>query len=260
MSDDPTTQSIRSEPASKDRDALLAETFVFLADTLVEDFDVVDLLYRLVEACVDLLEATAAGLLLLDARGQLRVVASSSEQAQLLEVFQVQSDEGPCLDSARSRTPVTVPDLWQAEERWPRFVEAAREVGFRAVHAVPLRLRVEAVGGLNLFHTDVGAMTAGDLRVAQALADAATIGILQQRAIHRGSILTEQLQTALNSRVVLEQAKGVLAESGQVDMQTAFEALRRHARDHNRKLADVASAVISGELSPRALLARSGRR
>jgi GAF domain-containing protein len=235
-------------PRTGSRDSALAEAFVTLADTLVEDFDVVELLHRLVQACVDLLDATAAGLLLLDPRAQLRVVASSGEQAHLLEMFQLYSDEGPCLDCVRTGAPVSVDDLEAAEPRWPRFAPAARQAGFRSVRAVPLRLRSEVIGGLNLFHAGTVSLPPADLRIAQALADVATIGILQQRAIHRSSVLAEQLQTALNSRIVLEQAKGMLAEHGQVSMEVAFGCLRGFARDHNRKLGDVALALTEGRL------------
>ena len=195
--------------------------FVALADTLLNDFDFVELLDRLVHTCVDVLNV-AAGVLLLDQQRRLRLVASSSERAEELEAFQVQADEGPCLDCARSRTPVAVPDLETARGRWPRFCSAADIPGFRAVHALPSCLRARALGGLNLFHTSPTMLAAAEVRVAQALANVATIGILQQQHDHQTSALTEQLQGALDSRVAVEQAKGILAEGGHVSMDVAL--------------------------------------
>lgn len=230
------------------RERRLAELFVVLADTLVADFDVVEVLDLLVQACVDPLGCTAAGLLLSDQRGHLAVMASSAESSRLLEVFQLQNEEGPCLDCYRSRRPVTVMDLTQEEGRWPSFAPVALERGFRSVHALPLRLRDETIGALNLFHDEKSPLTADDLRIAQALADTATIGILQQRALSASHLLAEQLQSALTSRVTIEQAKGVLAASGDIDMDRAFDALRRYARNHNLRLTDVARDVATRAL------------
>ena len=223
----------------------LADVLVELADTLVDDFDVIDFLHVLTQRCVQLLDVSAAGLLLTNAEGALQVVAASSERTRLLELFQLQTDQGPCVDCFRTGTPVSVADLASAG-RWPRFTAAAAEVGFAAVHAVPMRLRQEVIGALNFFGIDPGALDARKLRMGQALADVATIGLLQQRAIHRRDVLSEQLQAALNSRVTIEQAKGVLAERLQVDMDRAFEILRSHSRNHNRRLSDLALAVVEG--------------
>ena len=226
----------------------LAEAFVALADTLVADFDVIDLLHRLAADCVDLLTVDAAGLLLSDQRGNLRVVASSSEQVRLLELFQLQTDEGPCLDCVRSGLPVTATDPADMGKRWPRFTVEAGRAGFRTVHALPMRLRSETIGALNLFHAESGPLAVDDLKVAQALADVATIGILQERTIRDSQVLAEQLQTALNSRVIIEQAKGALSERGGIDMAEAFVLLRAHARRHNQRLSDVARAVVEGSI------------
>ena len=234
----------------RDREQLLAETFVVLADTLVDDYDVVDLLHQLVDACVNLLGVTAAGLLLDDQRGNLAVVASSNEETRLLEVLQLQSDAGPCLDCVRSGGPVSVDDLDVEQRRWPVFAAAALSAGFRSVAAVPLRLRTETIGALNMFQADSHPMPLNDRRLAQALADVATIGILQRRSTHRSAMMAEQLQHALNSRIVIEQAKGVLAERNSVDMDAAFTALRRYARNHNRKLSELAMDVVRGEIDP----------
>jgi len=189
----------------------LADVFVEMADTLVDEFDVIDFMHVLTERCVQLLGISAAGLLLTDQQGTLQVVAASSERTRLLELFQLQTDQGPCVECFHTGQPVSVADL-PAAGRWPRFTAAAADVGFAAVHAVPMRLRSEVIGALNLFNAEPGELDEDKLRIGQALADVATIGLLQQRAIRRRDALTEQLQTALNSRVLIEQAKGLLAE------------------------------------------------
>lgn len=245
-------QSTSSAPAGRERQ--LADVFVTLADTLVADFDVVEVLDLLVRACVDTLGSTAAGLLLGDQRGHLTVMAASAESSRLLEVFQIQNDEGPCLDCFRTRQPVTVPDLADMADRWPNFVPVALASGFRSVQALPMRLRDDTIGALNLFHAGEALLTDDDLRVAQALADTATIGILQQRALQSSNLLAEQLQQALNSRVAIEQAKGVLAAYGGIDMDEAFEALRRHARNNNLRISDLARDVATQAIDPTTLL------
>jgi hypothetical protein len=184
-------------------------------------------------------------LLLSDQRETLQLVAASSERTRLLELFQLQTNQGPCLECFRTGRPVSVADLRLAGG-WPRFSAAAAEVGFAAVHALPMRLRSEVIGALNLFDVEAGALAQGKLRIGQALADVATIGLLQQRAIHRRDALTEQLQTALNSRVLIEQAKGILAERLQLDMVNAFNVLRGSARSHNRRLSELAQAIVDG--------------
>jgi GAF domain-containing protein len=237
-------------PVGNSREQLLSEAFVGLADTLVDDYDIIEVLDRLVGYSVELLAADAAGIMLADAQGKLRVVASSQEDAKVMELLQLQSDQGPCMDCCRTGAPVSVPNVADATARWPVFVAAVADRGaYRSVHALPLRLRGEAIGAMNLFHGQPGALPEADLAVGQALADVATIGILQERAIRSSEVVTEQLQTALNSRVIIEQAKGVLAQRGNLSMAAAFDRLRRYARTHNARLSEVARQVIETDLA-----------
>jgi transcriptional regulator with GAF, ATPase, and Fis domain len=228
-------------------DQRLAHTFVELADTLVGGFDLMEFLHMLTERCVELLEVDAAGLLLADARGTLQLVAASTEQARVLELFQIQNDEGPCLDSYRTGQPVIVADIAAgAAARWPRFAAAASEMGFAAVHAIPMRLREQVIGTLNLFGAVPDGLDPAVARAARALVDVATIGILQERATREQELVAGQLQVALNSRVIIEQAKGVLAERMRVTPDQAFIVLRAYSRNHNYPLTQLAADVISG--------------
>jgi hypothetical protein len=248
---EPGSDTSRIAPAVVAQQARLAEVFVVLADTLVADFDIAALLDLLVRTCVDVLGATAAGLLLSDHQGVLRVAASSSEATALLEAFQLQAEEGPCLDAFHTQQPVSA-DLSAAVSAWPTFAAFAMSHGLRGVNALPMRLREQSIGALNLFHEhqkpDI------DLRVAQALADVATIGILHQKGARAGDVVIEQLQAALNSRVLIEQAKRVLAATGHLDMDAAFQQLRRYSRDHNAKLSLLASQIANGTLAPRLVI------
>src|SRR3954447_16208060 len=229
-----------------DREELVSLAFVTLADALVDEYDVLELLHRLADFSVQLLPADAAGIVLGDARRELRAVAASDEAAQVVELLQLQADEGPCLDCFQSASPISVANLSAAADRWPRFVAAVEQRSpFHSVHALPLRLRGRAIGALNLFGAVPAVLPQPDLALGQALADVATIGILQERAIRRGDVLNEQLQVALNSRVVVEQAKGVLAQYGGLSRTEAFEQLRRYARSHNLKLADLARRIVA---------------
>jgi transcriptional regulator with GAF, ATPase, and Fis domain len=225
---------------------LLSETFVELTDTMVADFDVIDFLHVLTDRSVQLLDVSAAGLLLADPRGELRVVAASSEAARLLELFQLQNDQGPCLDCFRTGQPVTAGDPAAMAQRWPKFAAAAQQAGFAAVQAIPMRLRHQVLGALNLFRADPGTLDITDMRVGQALADVATISLLQERSMRHSDTVNEQLQTALNSRVVIEQAKGKIAERFGLDMGEAFITMRDYARRHNRRLSELAQAFIDG--------------
>lgn len=241
------------------REGALVEAFVRLADTLVDDFDVLDLLHSLAGYCVRLLDIDAAGLLVSDQRGGLRVVSSSDEHAHLIELLQLETDQGPGLDCVRDGNPVDVPDLAAGAPRWPRYAELALDKGFGSVHTRPMRLRAETVGALDLFRRTPGPVPDDDLRVAQALADTATIGILSERAIRERGLLAEQLQSALTSRIVIEQAKGMLATRGGLTMNEAFAALRGYARNHNQRLGAVATAVVDGTLDGDEVLPRRGQ-
>ena len=228
------------------RDQMLGEAFVQAADTMVDDFDVIDFLHTLAERCVQLLDVDAAGLMLADSLGQLHATAASSENARLLELFELQADAGPCLDAFHTGAPVVNANLQDNQDRWPRFAEAAQDTGFVEVHALPLRLRSTVIGALNLFCSNPGPLSEDDARIGQALADVATIGILAQRNAQQAELLTMQLQNALTSRVIIEQAKGVLAERHKVTVDQAFTLLRRHARNHNQRLSDLARNVAEG--------------
>jgi GAF domain-containing protein len=229
------------------REALLSQTFVQLADTLVDDFDVVDLLTVLANRCVELLDADAAGILLADAQGVLHVIAASSEEARLLELFQLQNEEGPCFECFRTGQPIVNRDL-QEPNNWPRFAAEARATGYRSVQAVPLRVRSVVIGALNVFLADRSTVADADMLVASALADVATIAVLQQRARSESELVVQQLQGALNSRIAIEQAKGMLSERAAIGMDEAFARLRAHARSTSTKLSDVAAALVEGSL------------
>jgi GAF domain-containing protein len=232
----------------RDREGLLVGTFVEVADTLVRDFDVVDFLTTLTTRCVELFDTSEAGLMLADQSGGLQLNASSSGTMRLLELFELQHDEGPCIDCFRDGAPVTCDDLEADAERWPAFGPRALRAGFRSVYALPMRLRDNRIGSLNLLRHERGPLAPGDLHAMQALADVATIGLLQHRAAEDAQVLADQLQYALNSRVIIEQAKGVLAQSLHVEMNEAFDLLRRYARGKNERLSDVAGAVVARDL------------
>ena len=236
------------------REDQLIEAFVEAADTLVDDFDVIEFLHTVAGRCVQLLDVDAAGLMLADQHGQLHATAASTESARLLELFELQADAGPCMDAYRTGTQVVNADLQANQARWPRFAEAAQSTGFVSVHALPLRLRATIVGALNLFRARPGTLSEADVRTGQALADVATIGILAQRGLYQADLLTTQLQNALNSRVTIEQAKGVLAERRAITVDQAFTVLRAHARDHNLHLSDLARQIADGTSTAAELL------
>ncbi len=237
------------------REATLAKALVELADTLVADFDVVDMLTTLADHCVEVLAVDVAGIMLAAPDGDLRVMASSSAAMRELELFELQAQDGPCLDCYRTGEPIVNQDLAAGGGRWPRFAPEALAAGFHSAHALPLRLRGTIIGALNLFHVKAGVMEQNDIDAAQALADVATIAILQHRASGEAQAINEQLNHALKSRVVIEQAKGVVAERLGLEMERAFTALRGHARTHNLRLSDVAESVIDGTIPANALAA-----
>ncbi len=227
-----------------DRETLLNETFVALADTLVGDFDVVEFLSMLSSRCVDLFDADDAGLLLADEHGHMQLAASSSHRMQVLEVLEVQHNEGPSPDAYRTGVAVQCPELREATERWPVFAAEAMAAGFRSAHALPMRLRADVIGALVLLCPAPGPLPERDIRAAQALADVATIGILHHRAAQESRLLAEQLEYALTSRIIIEQAKGIVAERLGLDVEQSYETLRRYSRQHNRRLVDLSRSVV----------------
>ncbi len=240
------------------REAALAQAFVRLADTLASDFDVVDFLHSLSADSVEILGAEAAGVMLADARGGLRLIASSDERMRLLELFELQGAQGPCLDAFSTGRPVQA-SAADSRTRWPDFAPRASDSGFQMMCAVPLRVRTDVIGAMNLFRASDEPFTADEMDIAQAMAEMAAIGLIQERALRERSLLTEQLQAALNSRVIIEQAKGMLAEYLKITMGDAFQLLRNYARSHNHKLSDVARDVIDRKIPNAALTTRPGR-
>jgi len=234
------------------READVVEALVEMADTLVDDYDVVDLLTGLADRCVSLLDVSAAGVMLASPEGSLGLVASSSEAMRLLELFELQTQEGPCLDAFRTGQSVEHENLQAGSGRWPSFSAAALQAGFASALALPLRLREATLGALNLLRVTRTPMDEADVIVARAFADLATLSIIQHRTAAESQRLNEQLSAALTSRVVIEQAKGVIAERADVDLAEAFSRLRSYARNHNRRLTDVARAAIDGTLDPQA--------
>jgi GAF domain-containing protein len=222
----------------------LSDVFVEVADTLVADFDLIEFLQQLTSRAADISGAGAVGLLLADHRGVLRFMASSNASGKALELFELQHAEGPCLDCYRTKQAVVNADLREAADRWPRFAPMATDLGFQAVHAFPMRLRDNTIGALNIFGEGDHRFGPADVRIVQALTDVATIAILQERNISRAEALTEQLQGALNSRIIVEQAKGALAQLEGVSIDEAFDILRQRARSSQQRIVDVASAVL----------------
>lgn len=230
------------------RETRLVETFVTLTDSLIADYDVVDVLQTLVDRAVELFDAAAGAIHLKNDRGALEVVASTSERSSFIGLLQLDAGEGPCIAAVTSGELVTSRDADDLEQHWPRFAAASRERGYAGVHAIPLRLRDEVIGSLNLFRETEGALNGPDARAAQALADVATISVLQQRSLEQATVTAAQLQRALDTRLVIEQAKGYLARAFDTDTDTARELLRRYARTTQQRLSDVAAAVARNEL------------
>lgn len=230
------------------RESRLNAAFVMVADTLIADYDVVDLLHNLVTECVAIVDATAGGLMLADSASQLQLVASTSESANLVEVMQLAAGAGPCIRCFTTGTVVSIPDIAATGDQWPAFRDAAVHEGFLAVHSVPMRLRGDTLGTMNLFSITPGRLSQRDASAAQALADVATIGVLQERVASQALLVAEQLQRALDSRVLIEQAKGAISQATGASVDEAFSALRRYARSHNRTLRDVSQSIIDRSL------------
>jgi GAF domain/ANTAR domain len=227
----------------------LADVFVEFADTLIEDYDVIEFLLMVTNRTAELVGASDVGLLLADQRGRLQFMAASNEDVKRLELFQVQVNEGPCLDAFQSGQPVVNADLQDAAERWPTFAPRATAAGYRSAHGFPLRLRQDVIGAIGVFGSEARRLATAEIHVAQALAHVATIGLLQERAIRRGEVLAEQLQSALNSRIVIEQAKGAIAQFRDVSVDEAFVLLRVHAQRTKQRLGDVAHAALTDPAS-----------
>ncbi|MET0525628.1 MAG: GAF and ANTAR domain-containing protein [Nocardioides sp.] len=232
----------------------LADVFVGVADTLVADYDVIEFLHSVAGHATEMAGASAAGLMLTDLDGRLQYMGASDESARLLDLFQIQHEEGPCLDCFRTGTQVSETDLAAARTRWPAFAEVALAHGVYSVHAFPMRLREQVVGALNVFGSESRGLEPDEGRVLQALADVATIAIIQERLIRQAEVLTEQLQFALNSRVVIEQAKGAVARSLGVSIEDAFDLMRRHARRRRVGLTDLASTIVKSPEGPQLLV------
>jgi transcriptional regulator with GAF, ATPase, and Fis domain len=241
-----------------DRDRKLAQTLVDLADTLVHDFDVVVFLQHLSDSCVDLFDLSSAGVMLQDRQSALQVIASSDERGRTLELMELQNQEGPCLDAFRLKQPVQASGP-AADDRWPIFAAHARTLGYQSFAALPMRLRDQTIGALNMFGAHDHVLEAHDLKNAQALADIATIGLLNERAVREARLVAEQLQHALTSRVVLEQAKGIIAVRLDCHVDQSFEVMRSYARSHNLRLSDIAREVVEGSFDVTLLKPRNPR-
>ena len=231
------------------RESLLIATIVELADNLVDDFDVIDVLTVLSRRCVDAIDVDAVGVMLASPGGELQFVASSSESMRILELFQIQVDEGPCVDCFHDGVAIVNLDLADSFDQWPVFAPRAIAHGFHSVHSLPMRLRGRTIGALNLFRSKLGFLDEEDVALAQGLADVATIAILQHRTSLDARVLNDQLSYALNSRIIIEQAKGMVSQATRSDMDDAFSRLRTHARNHNLGLTEVANMVVSNALA-----------
>ena len=236
------------------REARVLDAVVSLVDSLLDDFDVVDLLTELTKQCTELLDVAAAGLLLADPLQQLRLLAATSKQARDLELFQVQADQGPCVECYLTAQPVSIADVGAEAGRWPQFASAAHDAGFVSVHATPMRAAGLVLGALGLFGDRPGALSDADLLVAQTLAHIASVAILQEHPPTPSTVLP-QLRTVLASRVAIEQAKGFLRERLDVSVDEAFTLMRTYARTHGEHLSDVARRLIGERHGRPSLLA-----
>lgn len=231
----------------------LADVFVEVSDTLVAGFDLIDFLHTLSQHTADV-SGAVVGIVLADERDRLHLMSASSDAARMLEILQLEKDEGPCLDCFRTGEAVVNTDLAVAGERWPGFAPVAVEAGIRSVHAFPMRLRDRVIGALNVFGRDARSLAPREIRVIQALADVATISIIQEQAIARAEVVNEQLQVALTSRVVIEQAKGAVGRALGITVDEAFELMRRRARHDQTPLTVFAHDLVNAPGSIERLL------
>lgn len=236
--------------AMSDQEQWIASTFVEIADHLVDEFDVIELLATLAERCAEYVHASEVGFLLVDPSGTLQVIGSTSEQMEILELLELQSSEGPCWDCYKTGESIVNQAIDDANDRWPTFTPAATAIGLRTVHALPMRLRSNTIGAINIFHVEQKVLSPGEVSVTQAFADVATIAIMQVRTLRNATQLAEQLQHALEARIIIEQAKGVLSSALQLNMADAFNALRKYSREHSYRLSTVALDVTEGKLAP----------
>lgn len=231
------------------REARLNTALIAAADTLITDFDVLELLHTLVERCTSIIDIDAGGLMLVDGNGQLQLMTSTSTTADLVEIVQLNADRGPCIDCFTTGTAVSVPNIQHTDGRWPEFQKAAMQNGFFSAHATPLKLHGRVIGTMNLFANKRGALTEHDVAVAQALSDVVTIGILQEQVVRDGNILAAQLNRALDSRILMEQAKGIVSQTVSLTMDQAFAAIRTHARNNNLTIRAVAAGINDRTIS-----------
>jgi len=234
--------------------ARLAQVFVELSDTVLDTFDIIEFLDNLTERCVELLDADAAGLMLADQRNRLNLMAATVQRARVLGLFELHIQEGPSLECFTTGRAITNLSLAESRERWPRFGPAAIHSGFGTTHALPMRLRGQIIGALSLLTQDQRQLSVTDLAIGQAMADLATIGLLHQRNADEQKTLSEQLTIALNSRVLVEQAKGALADRARISLNEAFHRMRDYARHNRVPLASVASEVAAGAIPQDLLL------
>lgn len=228
------------------REQMLLETLTVVADTLTDDFDVVEFLHKLVERCAAICEAVEVGIVLANARPELVVMASTSDRLHAIEALQISAGHGPCLDAFVYGEVVTASSREEIAARWPALAEGIRDTGYRSVHAVPLRLRKTTIGSLNFFRDKEGRLDPDDVPAAQTIADIATIGLVQERALREATATRDQLQHALDARIVIEQAKGIIAHRNNVDIETAWHLLRQRARSHQARVSDIAHAIVEG--------------
>lgn len=234
---------MKDKQSPEGRETDIVQSLIRMADTLVSDYDPIALLTDLAESCVRILDVDAAGVSLGE-DSTLRFVAASSETMEMMELYQIERHEGPCFDAYSTGMAVATSDLETNRSRWPKWAAKALESGYQAAAAFPLRLRDETIGALNIYSSRIRELNKRDVDVGRGLADMATIGLLHEGVVTRNRVVQDQLQFALDSRVVIEQAKGMLAERHGILHQDAFDRIRNHARKSGLRLRDVAAGVV----------------